>query len=661
LNPFTFHTGFEYSQAGQQWKGACVFCSREDHFYFNEQHLWDCKVCKRKGNLYTFIQQFHQKCTGDIQQLIEARGIPENYFRIADIRFNPYLSQLNKPVYVIPTFNDKSHINNLYKVTQRTDSDRLIILGTPTLDATMFNFPTAPNKEVWLCEGHWDKLAAEAIIGGRNITCIGFPGNWKATWTRILAGRDVVIFGDNDDAGRAVNEQIIARIKTEQQKPTSIRVIRWPEGTPDKYDLNDLWREQHYNAYDYIQKYLDDANIPSATESSSLIVADPSCKTFDDLVASCIEPYYFTPDMELLLLAMLTALYSLRIEGEQLWIRVIGPPGSSKTTLASLVGTSDQAVMRDTITGLLSGWKDELEEDASLIPLIAGKALIVKDSDALMEQTNITQILAQMRAFYDKSIAVTYLNRRNYEYNNIRSSFILCGTPVLRGLDNTALGERFIDLELNVTDYDRAAIQDRVIDRNIIAAQTGLSPETTVLSKAKGFIDHHLLTTSSVAKITQNEKDIIKAFGNLISFMRAKVIRNNKGEISIPPRPEVPSRITAQLLKVYQCAPIVLGKEEQTPLVHRLIANHTRSIINPESNRYIICEKLYTINNQMTGQELQQATNMPIDVLEREVQDMLALKMLIITPRRTSSSHMIRAFGLTEVLMQQFSLLMKNA
>ena len=48
--------------------------------------------------------------------------------------------------------------------------------------------------------------------------------------------------------------------------------------------------------------------------------------------------------------------------------------------------------------------------DASLIPLIAGKTLIVKDADALLRQKNVEQIFSELRDFYDKDSSTFYKN-----------------------------------------------------------------------------------------------------------------------------------------------------------------------------------------------------------------------------------------------------------
>ena len=219
--------------------------------------------------------------------------------------------------------------------------------------------------------------------------------------------------------------------------------VKWPEDKKEGYDVNDVLREYGVNAYQWLREHLEPVQTASEIVENE-ITADTSCSSFLQPIEDCKQAYYFTYDMELMLLFMTTALYSLKIEGEQIWGRFIGPPGSSKTTQAKIVGASDQTVMRSTFTGLLSGWKDDEAGDASLIPLIAGKALIVKDADALLKQPDVNRIFSELRDFYDKDTSVTYRNRISLEYKNIRSVFMLLGTHVLRGIDNAALGDRVL-------------------------------------------------------------------------------------------------------------------------------------------------------------------------------------------------------------------------
>jgi len=596
-------------------------------------------------------------CTTEfVDVLATRRGISNRILLDNNIRWNTFNNS-----WVIPTYNSKGSMNNLYKVFFG-DNEKLLVIGTPSLESTLMSWPQKPKDEVWLQEGHWDKLAGEEIVGPRDIDNIGVPGSgFKQTWCNAVAGKRLVIFTDNDDAGHKQKALILKRIEASPQKPREIMAVKWPEDKKEGYDVNDVLREYGVNAYQWLREHLEPVQTASEIVENE-ITADTSCSSFLQLIEDCKQAYYFTYDMELMLLFMTTALYSLKIEGEQIWGRFIGPPGSSKTTQAKIVGASDQTVMRSTFTGLLSGWKDDEAGDASLIPLIAGKALIVKDADALLKQPDVNRIFSELRDFYDKDTSVTYRNRISLEYKNIRSVFMLLGTHVLRGIDNAALGDRFLDFELRVTEEDRDAIAQKVLIRSILVGETGSSPENNVWAKAKGLIDHHLLPMSGVAKLNDETCNEILEFCKLIAFMRAPVERNKQtGEIAYKPHAEVPSRLVGQFTKLLLCAPRVLGLDEPNKLVMDLFHRVVLDVIDRESHRYKIAKLLVAIETVdgvgLTRDQIAEGTGISTMTVTRELENMLALEMVKVITVRAGVHTAIPHISLTEKIHRQVKLL----
>lgn len=89
-------------------------------------------------------------------------------------------------------------------------------------------------RPVIICEG--EKAADAAVSLGYPATTSpgGAQAAAKADWS-ILAGREVVIVPDNDAAGRAYAEQVVARLAALQPQP-SIRVVE-PPGLPPAGDI----------------------------------------------------------------------------------------------------------------------------------------------------------------------------------------------------------------------------------------------------------------------------------------------------------------------------------------------------------------------------------------------------------------------------------------
>lgn len=643
MTPFQFHTGIEYEQHGEQWVGTCPFCEKEEKFYFNKENLWDCKnlLCvdrinrkNRSGNLVTFFRQLHEEfdtATKGAQIISEARGIPLPHV----MAFHPKYNPLNDTV-MLPTHRH-GKINNLYKVDRV--HGKLLVLACPGTEHTLLNYPDEPHDTIWVLEGQWDTMAAHAIISQNpDITITGVPGAgvWKKSWTDCLADKNVIFMYDNDNNGRVGFEKVILKhIAAHPQKPKSISYIDWDPTLPEKYDLNDLYRDQKRSSHSELQRMIKPFTVPEGTvivkTTIETVAANKEVDTFDKFLDKFRDVYYTTEDMELCLLLVLSSIYSINLEGEQLWLRIIGPPGCGKTTIAKAISASDNVVLKSTFTGLFSGWTDDREEDASMIPLIAGKTLVVKDADALLQQPNVERIFSELRDFYDKDSSTQYKNRVARDYRNIRTTMILNGTNVLRRSDQSFLGERFMDFELRITKHDEEQIENKMLHRSLaVSTNTStLPPETPVQAAAKGFIEH-LMSRNPDFVIPESMQKLILKRAKLAALMRTKVDRDmyGKGDITFAPVSELPTRLIGQLVKMAVCAPVVLGRKDWEHTTTVLMNKVVRDIIDPTSARYRICMDL--IEGWYKAEDIIHSTNLSKNIVYREMDNLRALNLLSI-------------------------------
>jgi len=170
--PFQFHTGIEPTEHGDQFISECPFCNKPDKFYFNQENLWDCKNANcldpstrkpRSGNLVSFLRQLYDEydtITKASQIVADWRGLPAARVSQLGLKYNP----LNDSI-LIPTFKN-GRLNNLYKAEKR--QDKIQVLCTPSMEHTIMNWPEDTNETIWVCEGHWDRIAGEAIVGNTN-------------------------------------------------------------------------------------------------------------------------------------------------------------------------------------------------------------------------------------------------------------------------------------------------------------------------------------------------------------------------------------------------------------------------------------------------------------------------------------------------------------
>jgi hypothetical protein len=638
VSPFEFHTGLHATQSGSQFIMDCPFCGKEEKFYYNTDNLWDCKNvrCKKSGNILTFLRFIYEmfdNITETSKKVAEMRGLPLSAIQPNGLKYNV----LNNTI-IIPTYKN-GKINNLYKVvtSKKFNKDTkewhegIDILATPGVEHCPMNWQETFEDTIWICEGHWDKIAGDAIVGpGRGISPLGVPGAgvWKTSWCQMLAEKNVVFCYDNDMNGKVGFERVILKeIAQSQHKPRNISYLKWPEDKPEKYDLNDAYKEYGRNAFKQLTEWIVPFEAPEGTvvvkTSLETVPPDLSCDTFEKLLLQFQDVYHTTDDMKLGLALVLTSIYSTRIGGEQLWFRLIGPPGSGKTTIAKAVSSSEQVVLKSTFTGLFSGWRDDSGEDKSLVPIIAGKTLIVKDADALLRQQNVERIFSELRDFYDKDSSTGYRHGFNHDYRNIRSTMILCGTNVLRRSDSSFLGERFLTYELRITSADEEKIMHKMMQRTMQeAADPGqISPETPVQASAGGFLQH-LMEKNTTHKLDLDTQKLILKLAWLAAAMRTQVDRDSfgKGEITFSPVKEVPSRLLGQLGKMSMCLPVVTGNDA---LVKPALKKVATDIIDPTSNRFRICQNL--MEGWFSRDQLVESTDISRSTVTRELDNLRAL------------------------------------
>lgn len=650
---FEFHTGYRAEQHGEQFIMDCPFCEKENKFYFTDNNLWDCKsgpctAHKMSGNQYEFIRKLYDKfdnATVTAQDIATIRGLPRDVVAQFGIKYN----HINNS-YLIPT-RKNGKIYNLYKAVEKrvfvestnTYVDKFTIMASPSIEHMLMDWPETSEDELWVVEGHWDRIAAQAIIGSNKpitITSVPGAGVWKPSWCEVLAEKNVVFIYDNDQKGMAGFERVILKeIAHSKWKPKSIRYMSWPDGTPPGYDLNDLYRDKHRASYGYIQQNLKPYSAPENTvvvkSTIETIAPDKSCNSFNELISRFKENYHVTPDMEMCLACLLASVYSIKIDGEQLWYKVIGPPGSGKTTIAKMMSSSDQVVLKSTFTGLFSGWKDDSGEDASMVPLISNKMLVVKDADALLRQPNVERIFSELRDFYDKDSSTQYKNKVANDYRNIRSTMVLCGTNALRRADSNFLGERFLDFELRLTRDDEDKIKMKMMEKaERYAFSDDTSPaDTPLLASAKGFIDFHLLDRKVETKMSDKTRKLIWDVATLVAKLRTKVDRDTmgKGEVTFAPTTEVPSRLMGQLVKQAICLPVVTGDDR---FVDASIKKVCTDILDLTSRRHKICQIL--MEGYFNIQSISENTGYRPETTARELDDLRHLNLLDIEMRRIS-------------------------
>lgn len=346
-----------------------------------------------------------------------------------------------------------------------------------------------------------------------------------------------------------------------------------------------------------------------STEESVEAIEPIACDRFETVLEAWREALQWTKGLEASLTVMLACAMSTNTLGDQLWVKVYGPPSCGKTTLCEALAIALKYVKSvSTFRGFHSGYGDG-EEDHSLISKLPGMTLLTKDGDTLLQSPNLGQILSEGRDAYDTSTRTSYRNRASKDYIGVRFTWILCGTASLRALDKSELGARFLDcVVMDGIDDD---LEDRIlmqvanrVERTLTTDETDTKKEQyePALKKAMQLTGGYLmwLRTNAAAKLavmrlSEESKYACTRFGKYVSYMRA---RPSEMQEETNER-ELAARLTSQHTKLAMCTAVVMNRESVDAEVLELVRKVAKDTARGQSAD--IAKILY---NSPTGMEV---------------------------------------------------------
>jgi len=112
------------------------------------------------------------------------------------------------------------------------------------------------DKPIVICEGEKALLGAEKIYEGDCVTWHGGVNSWeKADWSPIY-GREIIIWPDNDDAGKKCARELRDKLRKQKCK---VKVVQPPESFNDKDDLWDAAERLDFNEDNTFESFIDSA------------------------------------------------------------------------------------------------------------------------------------------------------------------------------------------------------------------------------------------------------------------------------------------------------------------------------------------------------------------------------------------------------------------
>jgi ribosomal protein L37AE/L43A len=629
LRPFFAHgVRISWTPGEQQARGECPLCGRESKFFVAAATgLWDCKVCGAKGNPLTFLRQFWDTCdkaTKDYDDLAAERGLmyPETLMAWQVVK------NILTGEWMLPGFGGDGKLCNLYRYVPDPKTKKRKLYATPETGhgihgVNLFD-PTKP--DVYLLEGPWDAMALwEVMKGGKtgsdgkltitgnmdvsllaSANILAAPGQsvFNESWVEpLFGGRRIRVMYDSDHpkkhpttgadlppSGYDGCRRVVGLMSRAESRPVEVNVLTWGEGGYDPglksgYDVRDALTsagKEHLarlHAMDALFKKVVPCPAEWVTAGSGkgkkgvLELELKDCRDWATLIGAWRKALHWTEGLDRTLSCMLASVLSTKAVGDQLWMKIIGPPSCGKSVLCEAISANMQYILaKSTIRGFHSGFQTDRggDEDNSLIALVKDKTLITKDGDTLLQSPNIGQILSEARDVYDRVSRTHYRNKMSRDYTGINMTWLLCGTESLRSLDDSELGERFLDC-IVIDDMD-PTLERAIARKKALQARAESKMEVRESAdsmEAPEMVEAKRLTGGYVAYLRENAEDLLGAVGDtpeaiekcvllaeFVAFMRARPSSRQEETV----QREMSFRLTSQIIRLASCLAVVLNK-----------------------------------------------------------------------------------------------------
>jgi ribosomal protein L37AE/L43A len=624
LRPYTFH-GVQISIKNKHGVGDCPFCGKEKFSVSVDNGLWRCLVCgagngNGGGNALTFIRLIHEfsmrSTRNDPAAIASDRKLLDPTTVVA---WGACMSIVDQ-TWLVPGYSVDGKLDQLYRRV-RIDG-KWCLLPTPglwpdgkvhALHMPVGDFdPTRPNMDVM--EGPWDGQAYWEVAKKPDTNIIGVPGCnvWRDEWSEMCRGKNVTLWFDNDHPvpaalaqGRTVRPGLDGMCRVAKRLSgiaASVRFIRWgvdgydpakPTGwdvrdhlssaTNRRIALDELLAKVEVVPEDWFTPH--HLNGSSTTHSNSPNVEPRSCHTWLECEAGWADALEWRSGLSDVLLCMLATAASTPQAGDnQLFLDVIGDPGSAKTRLCKGLLVSSKCKLILHLKSFHSGFKGEDGKDVSMVSRINGLCLITPEADALSIGQSWDQLNSQMRQIFDGDTGHTYGNSsEDTHYKGIRSPWIRAGTPALMDKDQSRLGDRFLRIRIETpTEGTKQAILLRAL-RNERAAvvETSNGTEVSIIppklrkaySLTGGYVDW--LRANIEEKIGQVQMDEAAELrcidlAVITADMRARPNMDPKKH-EVHHTKELPSRLVGQFGRLALCLTVVMNKESVDAEVLRIV------------------------------------------------------------------------------------------
>ena len=232
--------GVKVIGGGSQRMAKCPF--HEDHnpsLSINvETGVWHCHAGCGGGSVFDLIAKYENTTVEDVMRRElgggGGNGARAVYVPVRTGKTEPetladndpveesvysYRNEFGREVYQAVRYRPKTF-------KQRRMVDGKTVWNMEGVERVLYRLPEVLNaEEVWICEGEKDADNLSAL-GFCATTNVGGAGKWLDGYTEFLAGRKVVICGDNDEPGLAHVQTVFASISGKVKEAKIVSVPR---------------------------------------------------------------------------------------------------------------------------------------------------------------------------------------------------------------------------------------------------------------------------------------------------------------------------------------------------------------------------------------------------------------------------------------------------
>lgn len=448
-----------------------------------------------------------------------------------------------------------------------------------------------------------------SLLKDCNVVATPSCGVFREEWVRSMVGKRVCLLYDNDHPRTNPETKVVTRagldgmkraclkMAAADQQPKEVLYLKWGDegggvdtNLPDGHDVRDWLTvgvdevgnpattglEGRLGALAVLQDML--VPIPKewieGAKARGQVIMEPlACASWKELLLAWRRALKWNEGLELALAAILATVCSTGQEGDQLWLKVISPPSTGKTTLCEGITVSRRYVFaKSNITGIHSGYKEDKEgtKDFGLVGRMSGKTFVIKDGDTFLNASNRGQTMAHLRDLYDRVTRTHYRHGKEDDQEGVSTTVIIAGTGSLRCLDDTELGDRFINVTI-MDDID-PVFEREVSLRNIYHIRSRLgcmvngdpeSFDTPEKVRAKrltgGYVNYLRENASKLLHRVLLSDDVAEELSDLATFVAYFRCRPSKRQDENVER-ELNTRLSGQFTVLAACLAVVMQK-----------------------------------------------------------------------------------------------------